>query len=552
MEKWKYDLDAFQEFLPEAPPPLVATNGQDKTIFVEDNMTAIMKCDFIRWCSYYPAKVSEPLWYAMISNLASVRPGGVSMIHEFSKNHPGYTPEETNRKILHALEESRPISCAKIRERGFKCKRNAALPRRPHWYSKWKWMRGSRKMSNSLKYPLSIVKETTTKWLTLEDEKLIDVVCAAFIANQLSADPVWLLVIGPPSTAKTEVLTAVGKSDGAMLISGFTRGTLVSGLPKKKNMPEPSLVTRLNGKTLIVKEFSSVLSMHSEDQKLVLSQLREVYDGSLRREFGNGKMVTFEGKTGFIGAVTPAYDRHHGVIGSLGDRFILYRHHSPKPEEAGLKSLRGQFGSEQKMRKELAESFSTFLSQFRPMPDISFQDNIEMDKKLVSLATFCAHGRCAVERDRFTRTIEYMPEPEAPPRLAKQLKALGVGVALAYGKDQTDEDIYSVIKKVGLDLLESRRAVILKYLWKEEVKEFVSWQTTREIADAVEIPSGSARYILEDLQLAGLLNRRLKLGSGKDDEDSEGRGRKPYEWQIKQAAEDWIIDSQVLDSEVPF
>jgi hypothetical protein len=127
MEKWKYDLDAFQEFLPEAPSPLVATNGQDKTIFVEDNMTAIMKCDFIRWCSYYPAKVSEPLWYAMISNLASVRPGGVSMIHEFSKNHPGYTPEETNRKILHALEESRPISCAKIRERGFKCKKKCSV-----------------------------------------------------------------------------------------------------------------------------------------------------------------------------------------------------------------------------------------------------------------------------------------------------------------------------------------------------------------------------------------------------------------------------------------
>ena len=190
------------------------------------------------------------------------------------------------------------------------------------------------------------MKQTTRKWLTLEDETLIDVVCGAYIANQLSADPVWLLIIAPPSTAKTELLTAMGKSEGALLISGFTRSTLVSGLPKKKNIPEPSLVTRINGRTLVVKEFGSILSMHPEDQKIVLNQLREIYDGHLHREFGNGKIVYFIGKAGLIGAVTPAYDAHHGVIGSLGDRFILYRHHSPNPEEVGLKSLRGQFGQE--------------------------------------------------------------------------------------------------------------------------------------------------------------------------------------------------------------
>ena len=138
--------------------------------------------------------------------------------------------------------------------------------------------------------------------------------------------------------------------------------------------------------------------------------------------------------------------------------------------------------------------------------------------------------------------------------MAKQLKSLGVGVALAHGKNQIDDDIYSIIKRVGLDLLESRRTILLKHLWAEKVTEFSGWMTTRDIADAVGIPTTSAKLILEDLQLAGILNRRLRLSSGKDEEDEDGKGRKPYEWQIKQRAENWMTESGVMDStgEVPF
>ena len=199
------------------------------------------------------------------------------------------------------------------------------------------------------------------------------------------------------------------------------------------------------------------------------------------------------------------------------------------------------------MRRELAESYSSFLSQFRPMQAVIFKDDLETDKKIVALAIFCAHGRCAVERDRYSQTIEYIPEPEGPPRMAKQIKSLAMGVALAYGKNEIDQGIYSIIRKVGLDLLERRRTIIIEHLWKEKVLEFVGWQTTKEIADAVGIPSGSAKRILEDLQLVGVLNKRLELGPGRENEDSEGLGRKPYEWQIREQTENWIRASGVLN-----
>ena len=398
------------------------------------------------------------------------------------------------------------------------------------------------------------MKEKTKQWLYLKDDRIIDVTCGAYIGNQLDADPIWLLIIGAASTAKTEVLTAVGKNEGGIVISGFTRSTLVSG-HKSKEAPDSSLVNRIKGKVIIVKEFGSVLSMNSDDQKTVLSQLREVYDGHLYREFGNGKTVSFQGRCGFIGATTPAYDRHHAVIGSLGDRFLLYRHHNENAEETGLTALGPQFGKEVTMRKQLNDVYSAFLKLFRPMPPVDFLDDKTVDSKIVQLAIFCAHGRCAVERDRYSQAIEYIPEAEGPPRMAKQLKSLGVGIALAHGKHEIDEDVYSIIRKVGHDLIETRRIICLKHLWKEQAVEFMEWANTQEVADAVGIPAASARIILEDLQIVGLLKKRLKDGKPDDEEDTRGRGRKPYEWQIREEAEGWIKASGVFDadaSDTPF
>lgn len=55
----------------------------------------------------------EPQWYAMIANLARTH-GGQDLIHELSKAYPGYSEDETNEKIQHALEDGAPHSCQYI------------------------------------------------------------------------------------------------------------------------------------------------------------------------------------------------------------------------------------------------------------------------------------------------------------------------------------------------------------------------------------------------------------------------------------------------------
>jgi hypothetical protein len=75
-------------------------------------------CDFVRWCRDHQAAVSEPLWHALLSNLAALDDGRRTA-HAFSRAYPGYSESETDAKLDHARRGSLPITCARIRELGF-------------------------------------------------------------------------------------------------------------------------------------------------------------------------------------------------------------------------------------------------------------------------------------------------------------------------------------------------------------------------------------------------------------------------------------------------
>ena len=79
------------------------------------------RCDFIQYCKANAATLPENLWYSMITNLA-VFEDGDRAIHALSKPYPKYNYNETQSKISHFLDSgTKPITCAKIAEHGFKC-----------------------------------------------------------------------------------------------------------------------------------------------------------------------------------------------------------------------------------------------------------------------------------------------------------------------------------------------------------------------------------------------------------------------------------------------
>jgi hypothetical protein len=387
-------------------------------------------------------------------------------------------------------------------------------------------------MSGKLTCTLQDVKKVVRKHLLLDDYTIVDIILAVVIANLFKTDPLWMLIIGASSTAKTELLAALEKMPMIFFLSDLTTNTLVSG---KKGA---SLLPRLDKKIIVMKDFTTILSKRPDDLKIIMGHLREVYDGKFVKSYGTGDTINWTGHVGLIGACTPVYDRKHGVISQMGERFLLYRNTNKDNIKPGIQALAG-FGGELKMRSELRKIFTKFLNQFKKVNLTVPELSKDMQYQIVSLAILCGHGRCAVHRDPYARDeITYLPEPEGSPRLTKQLFHLGIALMAINGVDEITGEIYSVMLKVGTDLIPRIRFNIIKYLWDSKALEGTgNFLTTTEVAKGTGIHGKTSLRALQDMSIIGLTKGEL-------DEDTHGS---PYIWQLTEKTILLIGGSEVFE-----
>ncbi len=74
------------------------------------------KCAFCQHCKDEATFLSEPEWYAFITNMA-LASDGAEIVHETSMPHPNYNKSETDNKIRHAIKETKPHTCEYIKSR---------------------------------------------------------------------------------------------------------------------------------------------------------------------------------------------------------------------------------------------------------------------------------------------------------------------------------------------------------------------------------------------------------------------------------------------------
>ena len=93
---------------------------------------------------------------------------------------------------------------------------------------------------------------------------------------------------------------------------------------------------------------TSILSMNRTARGQVLAALREIYDGVWVRRVGadGGRTLPWSGRIVLVGAVTTAWDTHHAVIATMGDRFVLVRMDSHKGRKAAGRKAIGNTGDE--------------------------------------------------------------------------------------------------------------------------------------------------------------------------------------------------------------
>jgi hypothetical protein len=350
--------------------------------------------------------------------------------------------------------------------------------------------------------PLPDALAVFKKWLHLDDPAPIIVTAAATIANLAAGDPVWLLLVGPPSSGKTEIVSSLVPLPYIVPAATITEAALLSGTAKRERAADATggLLRQIGDfGILLCKDFTSVLSQNHDTAKRAMAAMREVHDGVWDRPVGvdGARVLHWAGKCGFIAGVTPSYDRYSSVVNALGDRYLLLRMLEIDPDKQARAAL-GQNGREKEMHAELSAAMTGVITGADPAAVLTPLDDTTLDK-LAKLSIYGARARTGVERNGYTKDLEVIPQPEGPARLAKSLRQLYGGL-VALGIDSATR--WDILTRIAVDCAPAIRIPLIQALLANS-----AWTRTTEIAEDASMITKTAALHLDDLALIGLAER---------------------------------------------
>lgn len=352
------------------------------------------------------------------------------------------------------------------------------------------------------------VIEVFKKWLHLENTDAIRIMLACVVSQSMDGPPVWVFLVGPPGSAKTAILASLNTFARIYSTSSLTVHALISGA-NWKDTADPSLIPRLNGKVMVVKDFTSILSMRDAEKDEIFGILRDAYDGRCGKVFGNGVERNYISRFTILAAVTPKIYDMGGQHAALGERFLKFAvgdnlvHHS---EAEIISRAIGNINQEGAMNDEFQDAVNEFLEHrvnSARIPAISKS----IEKKIVALAMFGARMRGSVSRDTYRNEIMTgRPSAEIGSRLGIQLAKLAKALAMVEGKSQVTADEYRLLKKVILDTIPQRNEDIARTFAKL-CKRPGSSTTTMQIAGATRYPSATIKRLLQDMHVLDIVQR---------------------------------------------
>lgn len=353
------------------------------------------------------------------------------------------------------------------------------------------------------------------KWLFLPNMDAVDVVLASTLSQKLDGPPVWLFLVSPPGGGKTIALAGLTQYETAYSTSTLTPHALISGA-NWQGQQDPSLIPKLNGQVLVIKDFTSILGLRDTDKEEIFSILRDAYDGTCGKVFGNGVERRYESRFTIIAAVTPRiYDLGENHA-SLGERFLKFAmgdnlHHAS--EDDIISKAIENVDQDSTIRNELADVTADFLTNSRTDAEIPVLEN-SLHKKIIALARFGARLRGNVSRNMYHNDLMTgRPFAELGSRLGIQLAKMGRALALVRGREEVGEDEYRIVRKIMLDTVSQRLEDLVRTVWKTcpTDSDYIS---TSDLALRTRYPMETIRRMMLDLNLLDVVERKGTSGTG--------------------------------------
>jgi hypothetical protein len=335
---------------------------------------------------------------------------------------------------------------------------------------------------------------------------------AVAVSASLDGDPLWGLIVGPPSSGKTEAIRALDDVADAH-VDDLTASGLLGWVAKRGGKGHTTgLLSRVGTDAFAtIADLSPLLDMSNKGKREDLySLLRRAYDGRVVREF-NGPPVplVWEGRLTVLGAVTPIIDNFASHSDALGPRWLYFRLPSMTTQDAKAASRASRHVQGQAAHREAVRDLSSAVIPPAAIAAREVTPDEAMDDLLDNAARVATLGRTAVERESWgSRDILNVPQAEEPMRLARQLDLLTRGLT---GLGLPREEVERMTLKAALDSMPVARRRVVAVLGTGEVV------TTAEVARSTGMDRRVAKRALEDLAAIGLCEVKGQRRSGESD-----------------------------------
>lgn len=361
------------------------------------------------------------------------------------------------------------------------------------------------------------LRDQVSEYVYSEDDGMTRIALASIIATKMKlGDPVWMLLIGPSSGGKSQILRPLSLFDSKFMhrIDDLTENTLLSG-GKASGGGETSLLKRIGPMGMIViSDLTVIFSKSQEARTAILGQLRMVYDGEMTKFVGNdSKSITWNGYLGVLAGSTPSVYTHFEEVADMGERFIYYRMKSYDVEKATRISLaRKVFGKE--LDKKLSDMYAEYIVESIDDAEEVAPMSIEVYERIVNIAMLAAKLRTPTHYNKYTRTIDKIPVPEMPMRVALQLQNISRGISVMnfhdHGNwDLNEKDIID-IEWCAYSLANEENRACLRILANVEFDTYVS---TQSVADKIGLDTSIAGIGLQHLTAVGIVVRSGNNGN---------------------------------------
>lgn len=356
-------------------------------------------------------------------------------------------------------------------------------------------------------YGFSFLLQEILKIVSLPED-LIRCVFAVALSIRLDlSPPLWLMLVGVPSSAKTDIISFLRKLDFVYFLDSMTLNPFASGYKPSSKGKVYDLLPELDGKCFVCKDYTTIFSLNEETTKKLLGELVSIYDGEFSKFSPTRGSITYKSSFSHIGAITPAaLNRHQRYLNIIGARFIFYR--IPRLDED--RKIKGFSIAWNKIdRKQLIEDISekvvTFFQQLLDknptqfeIPDPSVRDTLEK----LSLLMARSRGIVILQKDHFVneegKQISYFDildiQIEEPWRAFQQLRGLGTSLALLDNRRSISDSDLAILKHIVLSSMPADRA--------EALEHFLSnpGVTARELSDTTGKSIRTSQRLLKELE----------------------------------------------------